>query len=155
MKNIFLQLQIYASLNPEEAAQIIDHFLSQSKKNLTRRMFTALMPQASSRYIRKALEGLVENEILSNSGCVYRLRIKPDIIRAMKPVRLSKVEIKIMHQLDEHTEITAKDVAVERTVFLVAARRLIARGLLETFERKHKSAVRRYYKFKRQEATTL
>ncbi|QFH68118.1 hypothetical protein FR773_26175 (plasmid) [Leclercia adecarboxylata] len=154
MKNIFPELQIYAAPYPQEAAQIIDLFLSQPKKNLSRRMFTAVMPSASSHSIRIALQDLVDNEILTRNDTYYRLRIKPAVIAPMVPLRLSKVEIKILHQLDMHKEITARNVDVERTVFLKAARRLIERGLLETFERKHKSAVRRYYKFKRQEATT-
>ena len=153
MKNIFPQLQIYASQNPQEAAQIIGLLLTDPKKNISRRTFTALMPGKSTRNIRVALEGLVDNEILFRYGQFYRLRIKPSLIASMTPLRLSKVEIQIMHQLNKHQEITASDVAVERTVFLKAARRLIARDLLETFESKHKSsAVRRYYKFKRQEA---
>lgn len=153
LKNIFPHLQIYAALNPQETAQIVDLFLAHPKRGFTRRMLTPLLPGISTHCIRKALEELLENEILTLCGHYYRLRIKPATIAPMVPVRLSKVEIQIMHQLNKRQQITASDVDVERSVFLTAARRLMARGLLETFESKPKLAVRRYYKFKRQEAT--
>lgn len=155
MKSVFPQLQIYASLYPSEAERIIDIFLTQSRKNVSRRTFTAMMPGASTLSIRKALEGLVENEILECTGQqFYQLRMKPSLIAPMTPHRLSKIEIQIMEKLNTHNEITANDVPVSRTVFLKAARRLIERGLLESFESKPRTAVRRYYKFKRQEASS-
>ncbi|MDT0178154.1 hypothetical protein Q9R34_19200 [Enterobacter sp. BRE11] len=152
------KLRIFRAKHPETASAIL-HVLAE-KPGLLRRGITAALPAETTCYaIRESLADLMRIDLVSLSPRgEYSLAKSAKAVADLVPVRMSKVEHYILTLIDKKAIISASDVfneyGVIRAQFLKPVRRLIQRGLVESYDvplAPNSTSYRRHYTFKKPE----